>query len=104
MVVTPDCCAIERYVVPGTAGDQGKVLLLWTGPQGPGRNNLIVRVSRDDGQSFGVGKRVAKEPAAYSDLTVLKDRTVGILWERGNYKYLTFTRMQREFFDPAQDE
>jgi sialidase-1 len=98
VAVTPVCCAIERCVPTGTAAAQGQVQILWTGPKGPDRNNLVVRVSADDGQSFGSDKPIATGPAAYSDLTILKDQTVGIFWERANYKYLTFTRMNREFF------
>jgi hypothetical protein len=42
---------------------------------------------------------IAEEPAAYSDLTVLEDETAGVLWERGNYKYITFTRFNIEFLE-----
>ena len=78
---------------PATVVDRqtGRLWLLY-------RNNLVVRVSSADGQSFGSGKPIATGPAAYSDLTVLKDQTVGIFWERDNYKYVTFTRISREFF------
>ena len=40
--------------------------------------------------------------AAYSDLTVLKDKTIGVLWERGvevGYKFITFTRLNREWLE-----
>ncbi len=40
--------------------------------------------------------------SAYSDLTVLKDGSVGILWERGEsegYPFVTFTRVNRSWVD-----
>jgi hypothetical protein len=45
---------------------------------------------------------ISEELAAYSDLTILKDKTVGVLWERANYKFITFTRFNREFLEPAR--
>lgn len=96
--VTPVACAIERY--PRTAADgSGRDLLLWTGPKGPGRHTLILQISEDDGQTFGQERIVAKEPAAYSDLTVLADKSVGILWERAEYKMITFTRVPPEMIE-----
>ncbi len=92
--VTPVACAIER--VPGAALGIQRDLLVWTGPKGPGRHTLILQLSADDGKSFGQEHLLAAEPAAYSDLTVLADGSVGVLWERGGYKKITFTRLPRE--------
>ena len=98
--VTPVCCAIERY--PREASGDGRERILWTGPKGPGRENLVVRVSEDDGQTFPGERAVAAGPAAYSDLTILGDGTAGILWERGldqGYQLITFTRFNREWLE-----
>jgi sialidase-1 len=46
--VTPVCTAIERLSWP----DDGGSRILWTGPDGPGRRKLVVRVSYDEGQTF----------------------------------------------------
>jgi sialidase-1 len=97
--VTPVCCAIERYTLKSTGDDRDRIL--WTGPLGPGRNKLVVRTSDDEGQTFTHERLIADEPAAYSDLCVLKDKSVGVLWERGNYRFITFTRLTREFLEPA---
>jgi sialidase-1 len=55
----------------------------------------------------GFGKQdidlVSEDYAAYSVLTILKDRTIGILWERGverGYERITFTRLNREWLEP----
>jgi sialidase-1 len=97
--VSPVACAIERYAFPSS--DQREGCILWTGPKGPDRNNLVLRVSRDEAKTFPLEQLIAEGPAAYSDLTVLKDKTVGVFWERGDYKYLTFTRIDRAFIEGA---
>ena len=45
---------------------------------------------------------ISNDYAAYSDLTILKDNTVGVLWERGvqrGYQFLTFTRLNRAWLE-----
>jgi len=78
--VTPVCCAIERYTLKSAGDDRDRIV--WTGPVGPGRNKLVVRTSYDEGQTFTNERRISDEPAAYSDLSILKDKSVGVLWER----------------------
>jgi sialidase-1 len=95
--LSPCCCAIERYTLKLAGDDRDRIL--WTGPKGPERNNLVVRISEDEGQTFPIERLIAAEPAAYSDLTIMKDKTPGVLWERGNYHNITFTRLPREFLD-----
>jgi sialidase-1 len=93
--VTPVMCAIERFPAWGTGDTAPR--LLWTGPKGPERRQLVLRASYDDGKSFTTEQRISDRFAAYSDLTVLKDQTVGILWERGvqrGYEFITFTRLR----------
>ncbi len=96
--VSPVCCAIERYTLKSAGDDRDRIL--WTGPKGPDRNKLVARISYDEGRTFPNERLIADEPAAYSDLTILKDKTAGVLWERGNYRYITFTRLPREFLEP----
>ena len=98
--VTPVCCAIERFTLQSAGDDRNRIL--WTGPQGPGRNKLIILTSYDEGQTFQNERLISAEPAAYSDLTILKDKSVGVLWERGNYKFITFTRLDLSFLEPKK--
>jgi sialidase-1 len=100
---SPVACAIERY--PAKAAGDGRDRLIWTGPRGPGRQDLVVRISTDEGATFPVERLIAAGPAAYSDLTVLKDGRVGVLWERGashGYQYITFTRLPTELLVPRR--
>lgn len=96
--MTPCACAIERLTLKSAGDDRNRIL--WTGPKGPGRKTLMARVSYDEGKTFPVERIISEEPAAYSDLAMLKDRTVGCLWERGNYRLITFTRFNLAFLEP----
>jgi sialidase-1 len=96
--VTPVACAVERLSAEHVP--DGRERILWTGPRGPARNTLVLRVSYDQGKTFQNERLISEEPAAYSDLTVLPDNTIGCLWERGDYKYITFTRFDLGFIEP----
>ncbi|MFO0892527.1 MAG: sialidase family protein [Isosphaeraceae bacterium] len=101
--VSPVACAIERYTSKAAGDDRDRII--WTGPKGPDRQNLVVRISDDEGESFPVERLIAAGHAAYSDLTLLKDRSVGILWERGaehGYQFITFTRLTRQFLQASE--
>lgn len=54
-------------------------------PAGRGkRENLSIKLSRDDGKTWPVSKTLDAGPSAYSDLAVLLDGTVLCLWETKN--------------------
>lgn len=100
IVVSPVACAIERYTLKSKGDDKDRIL--WTGPKGPDRSRLVARLSYDEGQTFPVERLISEQLAAYSDLTILKDKSAGVLWERGGYGFITFTRLDREFLEPAR--
>ncbi|MGQ9576577.1 MAG: sialidase family protein [Thermoguttaceae bacterium] len=98
--VTPVACAIQRWTLKAAGDDRDRIV--WTGPKGPGRMNLVARLSYDEGLTFPVERPIWEGPAAYSDLTILNDKTVGVLWERGverGYQFITFTRFGREWLE-----
>jgi sialidase-1 len=98
--VTPVACAIERL---GRAGKPRRGdLLVWTGPAADARRHLVARSSTDEGKTFAGERTIYDSFAAYSDLTVLNDGSVGLIWERGverSYQFLTFTRLDRKFLE-----
>jgi len=103
VTVSPVACAIERYTLKAAGDDRDRIL--WTGPKGPGRKNLVVLTSYDEGKTFGNERLLWNKEAAYSDMTILKDKTVGVLWERGEQRvcqFITFTRFNREFLEPGK--
>ena len=58
-----------------------------------------------DGRTFTPERVISNDYAAYSDLAILKDTTVGVLWERGvahGYEFITFTRLSREFLESRE--
>jgi len=100
LTVSPVMCAIERFALKAVGDDLDRII--WTGPKGPQRRQLLIRWSDDEGKAFADGRLISGDYAAYSDLTILKDKTVGVLWERGverGYQFLTFTRLNREWLE-----
>lgn len=69
-------------------------LWLYSGPAGPGRRNMTVRTSRDEGRTWGAGKLLQEGDSQYSSLALLPNGQVGCLyesWQRDNYR-LFFAR------------
>ncbi len=102
LAVTPVMCAIERFTLPAEGG--GRARLVWTGPKDARRRHLVIRTSYDEGLSFTNERTVSDQFAAYSDLALLRDGTIGILWERGverGYQFIAFTRLNREWLEPS---
>lgn len=78
------------------AGDMGRGPLLCTNPGGPERERLTLRMSRNDGRSWGPGRVLWPGPSAYSDLAVLADGTALCLYERGTaspYESIALTHL-----------
>jgi sialidase-1 len=88
----PRCMAsIAAYPArPGTLlfSNPHTVALDASGKEAPGgkgkRENLSIKVSRDDGRTWPVNKTLDPGPSAYSDLAVLPDGTILCLYEAGN--------------------
>jgi sialidase-1 len=85
----PQCHAsLKRY---GTEAEHGKNRILFSNPNSRyrserhpyGRFNLSVKISEDEGRSWTAGRTVYPFVSSYSDLVVLPDMTIGLLYERG---------------------
>ncbi|MVM40359.1 exo-alpha-sialidase [Spirosoma sp. HMF3257] len=61
------------------------------------RTNLTVRTSQDDGKSWSAGKPIYAGSAAYSDLVIQQDGTIGVLYEKDNYTKITYARFSYEW-------
>lgn len=57
------------------------------------RRNLVVKMSCDDGASWPMRIVVDSGPSAYSTIARLRDGTLGVLYERGDYRAITFVRV-----------
>lgn len=96
--VTAVACAIERASLK--RGKAGRDCIVWTGPKGPARKALVARLSFDEAQTFADERPITDELAAYSDLAQLKGGGIGVLWERANYRYITYTVLTNDFLAP----
>jgi Neuraminidase (sialidase) len=63
---------------------QNKTLLLYSKNESPeGRKNLVIRLSSDRGKSWPISKIIDEGPAQYSDLAVLPDNSILLIYETG---------------------
>jgi sialidase-1 len=56
---------------------------------------MTVRLSNDGGRTWPISRVVYEGPSAYSSLAILGDKTVGMLYERGQagpYERIMFVR------------
>ncbi|MBI1312692.1 exo-alpha-sialidase [bacterium] len=77
-------------------------VVLYTGPGGPGRSNLTIRLSRDDGASWPVSRVLFNGPAAYSELAVLANGDIVCLFEGGErdaYETIRLTRFRLDWLE-----
>jgi sialidase-1 len=57
------------------------------------RENLVLKISCDDGRSWPFRMAIDPGAAAYSTLAMLPSGDVGILYERGEYQAISFVRV-----------
>lgn len=96
-LLDPRCnAALERTVLP-----DGRKVWLFSNCRAKNRRNLTVRASADEGRSWSRGVTVEPGGAAYSDLAVLPDGSVGVLYETAGYKTVAFKTVGPESLMPA---
>jgi sialidase-1 len=84
----------------------GRNRLLFANPAAPKRERMTVRLSYDEGATWQVSRVMYEGPSAYSCLVVLRDRTIGLLYERGAespYDRITFTRFTLGWLTNGED-
>lgn len=90
-LIEPVC---EGSLVDGVpAGKKPNGRLLFSNPAATNRTHLTVRLSTDDSRTWAASRLVDAGPSAYSSLAVLRDGSVGLLYERGDrnpYERITF--------------
>lgn len=81
IVAHPAQAGTQIYSAPHTLGRDaaGKEIPAARGK----RENLSIKLSRDDGATWPVSRTLDAGPSAYSDLAVLPDGTVICLYEKG---------------------
>jgi sialidase-1 len=114
-LITPRCHgAVERFTL---ASKHDKDRLLFSSPASPfrqrehpyGRYNLTVRLSCDEGATWTAGRTIWPHPSSYSDMVVLDDMTIGLVYERGDkggthyWDELHFARFNLEWLTDGRD-
>lgn len=73
-------------------------LLLFSNPAVPkGRHHLTVRLSEDGGKTWPKSRLIGEGSSAYSSLAELPSGEISLLYERDDYKHLTFVRLKAGF-------
>lgn len=93
--------AILRYTSQKEGYAKDRLLFCNAGSRN-GRKNLTIRISYDEGKSWSAGKVIDAGPSAYSEITILKDGTIGVFYEPG-YKSLRFVRFSLESLTDGKD-
>ncbi|MHB1357092.1 MAG: sialidase family protein [Anaerolineae bacterium] len=95
----PVCQAsLVRLAHPGDDGSTP--WLLFFNCNATDRTNLAVKVSTDDGRTWPIARTIHSAHAAYSCGVVLRDGTIGVLYETGKehpYEKVTFARFDTEW-------
>jgi len=104
-LIDPGCQAsLLRFT---NASEHRRNRLLFGNPASIKREQLMIRLSYDEGQSWPVAKLLNAGPSGYSDLAILNDMTVGCLYERGEkrvYQKLTFARFNLVWLTDGKDD
>ncbi|MBL7040081.1 MAG: exo-alpha-sialidase [Pirellulaceae bacterium] len=99
-LIEPVCQAnVLRHTFPG---DTEKSRILFSNPASTARVMMTVRTSCDEGQTWPVAKLIHAGSAAYSCMTVLPDKSIGLFYERDGYKRITFARFDLEWLTPSR--
>jgi sialidase-1 len=104
LVEPPAQASVIRFTT-GTTNDRSR--LLFANPASSKRERLTVRVSYDEGATWPAARVVHDGPAAYSSLVALADRSIGLLFERGDrspYERITFARFTLEWLTGGKDK
>ncbi len=100
----PACNAsIIRYTSKSDGGDKNR-LLFSNANSASKRENLTLRISYDEGQTWSKGKTIYPGSAAYSSLTILKNGDIGVFFEKDDYTENVFTRISLEWLTDGKDQ
>ena len=85
------------------AGRREKSRLLFSNPATTsGRHHLTVRLSYDEGRTWPIGKLLYEGSSAYSSLAHLADGRIGLLYERDDYRKITFAGFTLDWLSSSQ--
>ena len=103
LVEPPAQASLLRF---SSASNQDRNRLIFANPASPARERMTVRLSYDEGLTWAVSRVLHDGPSAYSSLVLLPDRSIGLLFERGDrspYERITFARVTLEWLTSGSD-
>jgi sialidase-1 len=86
-------CQASLIAVPHPSKPGATVLVFANPASKEARRNMTVRVSFDEGKTWPVSRQIDAGSAAYSCLARLPNGRIGLLYERGDYRKITFTEV-----------
>lgn len=94
---------LTRYSFSDDAklGHRGRIL--FSAPKGPGRNNGMIKMSYDDGETWPIEKSLGPGPFAYSALCPLKPGYVGLLFETNDGRTIKFAKISIKWLTDGAD-
>ena len=93
-LIDPACNgAIVRY----RSKKYGNLLLFSNPDSKDARKNLTVKISDDEGKTWKISKTIYAGASAYSDMVVLENGEIGLLFEKEEYKENVFVRFSMEW-------
>lgn len=99
----PRCNACILQYTSKRDGFSKDRLLFCNAASNKGRENLTVRISYDHGKSWSASKVIDHGPSAYSEITVLRDGSLGVLYEPGHSE-IRFVRFALEDLTDGTDK
>lgn len=96
-LVDPSCNAsIIRYSSIAKGADKN-ILIFSNANSVEARENMTVKVSYDEGQTWSKSKTIYKGGSAYSSMTVLQNGNIGLFFEKDGYKENVFVSFSIEW-------
>ncbi len=67
------------------------------------RENLSIKISYDEGETWSYRKTIYAGEAAYSSLAILEDGSIGVFFEKDNYRKNVFARFSLAWLTDGSD-
>ena len=83
----PEIACMASLIRFTTETEEDRNRLLFTNPTLNSRGHLTIRISYDEGNTWNISKLIYSGPSAYSQIGILSDHTICILFEQGHYDY-----------------
>jgi sialidase-1 len=94
--------SLIRYSRKGAGNSKNR--LLFSNPSDPNhRLNMTVRISYDEGRTWPVAKMIKEGPGGYSSMAVLPDGSIGLVYESGSFRTISFVRFTLEWITGGTD-